>query len=272
VSASFRCIVNNKKGAMLFSIAGALDFDLLNGPTLVHNRTQVKDGGLMKRQLFALMILGTATGAFAQEPAARGGGRGEAPKPAPLFFKETWKEAPGNVPVTQAFVTNPDLQLNIYGAGKEDFGVTSEGNVPHIWTGLCASSCALTLSHKDSFVDLTGKAKIRWYSKTSGFHQVRPVLKLADGTWLIGDHVDANIFDYHESEFYLSEVRWLKLDMPKVQTKGVLLDKVDLSKVDAVGFADLTPGSGHGTGGYSDVAWIEVYGKPVKRDSASSSN
>ena len=170
--------------------------------------------------------------------------------------------------MTQDYVTNPDLQLNIYGAGKEDFGVTSEGNVPHIWTGLCASSCALTLSNKDSFVDLTGKAKIRWYSKTSGFHEVRPVLKLADGTFLIGDHVDANVFDYHESEFYLSEVHWLKLDMPKVQTKGTLLDKVDLSKVDAVGFADLTPGSGHGSGGYSDVAWIEVYGKPVKRDNA----
>jgi hypothetical protein len=84
----------------------------------------------------------------------------------------------------------------------------------------------------------------------------------------VGDHVDANTFDYKESEFFLSEVRWLKLDMPKVLTKGTLLDKVDLSKVDAVGFADLTPGSGHGTGGYSDVAWIEVYGKPVKRDAA----
>jgi len=102
--------------------------------------------------------------------------------------------------------------------------------------------------------------------------KLRVNVKLADGTWLIGDHVDANVFDYHESEFYLSEVRWLKLDMPKVQTKGTLLDKVDLSKVDAVGFADLTPGSGHGTGGYSDVAWIEVYGKPVKRDTASQSN
>jgi len=222
----------------------------------------------MKRQLFTLMFLGVATCALAQEPAPRGPGRGEAPQPAPLFFKETWKQAPGNVPVTQAFVLNTDLQLNIYGAGKEDFGVTSEGNVPHIWTGLCASSCALTLTHKDSFVDLTGKARIRWYTKTSGFHEVRPVLKLADGTWLIGDHVDANTFDYHESEFYLSEVHWLKLDMPKVQTKGVLLEKVDLSKVDAVGFADLTPGSGHGSGGYSDVAWIEVYGKPVKRPTA----
>jgi hypothetical protein len=226
----------------------------------------------MNRQMFTLILLGMATSAFAQEPGPRGGGRGPASQPAPLFFKETWKDFSGNVPVTQDFVVNPDLQLNLYGAGKEDFGVTNEGNMPHIWTGLCASSCALTLSHKDSYVDLTGKAKIRWYTKTSGFHQVRPVLKLADGTWLIGDHADANTFDYHESEFYLSEVRWLKLDMPKVQTKGNLLDKVDLSKVDAIGFADLTPGSGHGTGGYSDVAWIEVYGKPVKRDASNQSH
>lgn len=225
----------------------------------------------MKSKILAVSLL-FATAALAQEPARRGGGPPEPPKPAPLFFKETWKQAPGNVPVTQEFVTNPDLQLNLYGTGKEDFGVTSEGNVPHIWTGLCATACALTLSNKDSYVDLTGRGKIRWFTKTSGFHQVRPVLKLADGTFLVGDHVDANTFDYHESEFYLSEVRWLKLDMPKVQTKGVLLDKVDLSKVEAVGFADLSPGSGHGTGGYSDVAWIEVYGKPVKKDGAASSN
>jgi hypothetical protein len=221
----------------------------------------------MKRWTLALISLLTVTGAFAQEPAGRGGGRGFAapPPPPPLFFKETWKNAPGNVPVTQDFVTNPALQLNIYGTGKTDFGVTSEGNVPHVWTGLCETSCALTLSDKANFVDLTGKAKIRWFTKTSGFHEVRPVLKLADGTWLIGDHVDANTVDYLESEFFLSQVRWIKLDMPKVLTKGALLDKVDLSKVDQVGFADLSPGSGHGLGGYSDVAWIEVYGKPVGR-------
>ncbi|MEP6961568.1 MAG: hypothetical protein ABI995_05800, partial [Acidobacteriota bacterium] len=214
------------------------------------------------------MFVAAAATALAQQPPARGGAR-PAPQPTPLFFKETWKDFAGNVPVTQEFVTNPSLVLSIYGAGKEDFGVTNEGNMPHIWTGLCASSCALALSHKDSYVDLTGKGRIRWNTKVSGFHEVRPVLKLADGTWLIGDHVDAYVFDYHESEFFLSEVKWLKLDMPKVQTKGVLLDKVDLSKVDAIGFADLTPGSGHGTGGYSDVAWIEVYGKPVPRDAAS---
>jgi hypothetical protein len=47
---------------------------------------------------------------------------------------------------------------------------------------------------------------------------------------------------------------------------------VDLSRVDEIGFGDLTPGSGHGTGGYSDVAWIEVYGKPVKREGVAPSN
>ena len=224
------------------------------------------------KQILILAFLLPAASTMAQPPGARGGGRGQAPQPAPLFFKETWKDFSGNVPMTQGFVVNPDLQLNMYGAGTEDFHVTNEGNVPHIWTGLCASSCVLALSHKESFVDLTGKAKIRWYTKTSGFHEIRPVLKLADGTWVIGDHVDANTFDYHESEFYLAEVRWLRLDMPKVQTKGNLLDKVDLSKVDAIGFADLTPGSGHGSGGYSDVAWIEVYGKPVKRETPTPSN
>jgi hypothetical protein len=44
-------------------------------------------------------------------------------------------------------------------------------------------------------------------------------------------------------------------------------EPIDLSKVDEVGFADLIPGSGHGAGGYVNVASFEVYGKPVKRRS-----
>ncbi len=226
----------------------------------------------MKRHIFTLIILGAAASAFAQAPPGGGrgggGGRGAAPQPPPLFLKEAWKQAPGNVPMTQAFVVNPDLQVTLFGTGKEDFGVTSEGGVPHVWTGLCASACALTLSNMDNYVDLTGKAKIRWFTKTSGFHEVRPVLKLADGTFLVGDHIDTSMVDYKETEFFLSEVHWLKLDSAKMQPKGELLDKVDLSKVDAVGFADLSPGSGHGSGGYDDVGWIEVYGTPVKRDAA----
>lgn len=233
----------------------------------------------MRRPIFALILFSAAASMFAQQPApeagGRGGGRGGrggrggafAPQPPPpLFFKETWKNVEGNIPMTQDSVTNANLTVNMYGSGKQDFNITAEGNVPHIWTGLCEAGCAITLSDKANFVDLTGKARIKWYMKTSGFHEVRPVLKLADGTWLIGDHADADTFDYRETEFYPSQVHWMKLDVtPKVLTKGTILEKVDLSKVDQIGFADLTPGSGHGSGGYSDVGWIEVYGKPVAR-------
>lgn len=213
----------------------------------------------------------SAAAVFAQAPASAPAGRGPgraAPQPPVLVLKETWKDGPGNNPMTQEHVTNSDLVLAQYpGTNKEDFGVTSEGGVPHVWTGLCASSCALTLSSKTNYLDLSGKARIRWYLKTSGFHDVHPVLKLADGSFVIGDVTSAEVFDYKIFEIFLANVKWLKLDMPKVQTKGTLLDKVDLSKVDAIGFADLQPGSGHGLGGFSDMGWIEVYGRAVPRES-----
>ena len=220
-----------------------------------------------------LMLAATVAVASAQEPAgnrpagaagARQGGPRQPPAPIPLFFRETWKDTPA-VPATQAVVTNPDLEMTVYGKAPE---VNNEGNVPHVWTGLCAPACAITLKHRQNMVDLTGKARMKWFAKTSGFHEIRPVVKLADGTWLVGSFADAYTFDYHESEFHFAEVRWLKLDIQTLTTKGTLLDTVDLSKVDEVGFVDLTPGSGHGLGGFSDVGWIEVYGKPVSRSAA----
>jgi len=208
-----------------------------------------------------LMVAAMSIATYGQQRAGGAGAR-PAPQPIPLFFRETWKDPNGNVAVTQNFVANPDLELKVYG---KDVNVTGEGNLPHIWTGLCSPSCAVAFRHKTSYVDLTGKAKIRWIAKTSGFHQIRPIVKLADGTWLAGEFADAYTFDFHQTEFFPSDVRWMKIDMETRTTKGDLLPKVDLSKVDEFGFVDLTPGSGHGSGGYSDVGWIEVYGKPVPR-------
>jgi len=215
----------------------------------------------MKRTTIQILLsLIISVSAFAQQAAPQR----RAPQPIPMFFRENWKDTAA-IPVTQEGVTNPDLELKVYGATKDDMTINNEGGVPHVWNGLCPVGCAVVLRHRENFVDLTGKARIRWYTKTSGFHQIRPILKLADGTFLVGDHADAYTFDFHESEFYLGDVRWMRLDIEKVQTKGALLDKVDLSKVDEIGFVDLTPGSGHGQGGYSDVGWIEVYGRPVPR-------
>ena len=60
-------------------------------------------------------------------------------------------------------------------------------------------------------------------------------------------------------------MRWLKLDPERLVTTGNFVDKPDFSKVDEVGFVDLMPASGHGPGGWSDVAQIEVYGNAVMR-------
>ncbi len=218
------------------------------------------------------IVLALAGSAFAQQqPAAQRPARVTRP---PLFFKEEWKQLPsgGEHPITPAAPANPDLELKLYGPSSKDIQLTgtagNENDPIHLWTGLCTGNCAAALRDKNNYVDLTGLARIRWVTKVSGFHQVRPIVKLADGTWLVGDHADGSTADWIENEFSVADVRWLRLDAEKVLTKGNFVEKPDLSKVDEVGFADLMPGSGHGPGGWSDVARIEVYGKPVKRDGA----
>ena len=140
---------------------------------------------------------------------------------------------------------------------------------PNLWTGVCLSPVAVTLRDTGNYVDLTGLAKMGWVTRTSGFHVVRPLLKLADATWLVGDYTEgapsANSTLFLQSEFAISSIRWLRLDIDRVVTRGTWVEKPDLSKVDEVGFADLTPGSGHGWGGFVNVARIEVYGVAVKR-------
>jgi len=205
----------------------------------------------------------------AQEPArGRGGAAPRVTRP-PLFLREEWKQTPagGEHPVDPAAaLSNPNLELKLYGKELLLTGSAQDENNPiHLWTGLCATPCAVALRDKSNYADLTGLARIRWVTKTSGFHQVRPIVKLADGTWLVGDHTDGSTVDWLQSEFSLAEVHWLRLDIAAVVTKGNIVDKADLSKVDEIGYVDLLPGSGHGPGGWIDVATIEVFGKPVKR-------
>jgi hypothetical protein len=207
---------------------------------------------------------------FAQEPAAKGTGKGKAPagRRAPLFFKEEWKQIPGGGEhdITPGHVSNPNLELTVYGDKVEATGAEGDDNNPvHAWTGLCEKPCGLTLKDKKNYVDLTGLSRIKWVTKMSGFHQIRPIVKLADGTWLVGDRADGSVTDWLESDFSLADVKWMKMDGKRLVTMGSILPNPDLSKVDEVGFVDLMPASGHGPGGWADVGKIEVYGKPVAR-------
>jgi hypothetical protein len=210
------------------------------------------------------------TPAGARQGGARQGGAPATRRP-PLFFKEEWKQtaAGGEHPVTPESVGNPNLELKLYGPSSKEIQLTGaandENNPIHVWTGTCTGPCAVAFRDKSNMVDLSGLARIRWNTKMSGFHQIRPIVKLADGTWLIGDHADGTTRDWLYSEFSLADVKWLRLDIAQVVTKGTIVDNVDLTKVDEVGFADLMPGSGHGAGGWADVAQVEVYGRPVAR-------
>lgn len=243
---------------------------------------------LVVSTLMCLISLVIAYDAFAQQPAqptaqqgqmpARTAERAAAPTVAhpPLFFRLDWTQPPAapEHPLAQDAVGNSNLELKLYGPDGKDIQVTGSAQDPinnpvHLWTGVCASPCGIGLRDKNSYVDLTGLAKIRWYTRVAGFHVVRPIVKLADGTWLVGDRADGSTVDWIASEFYVSEVRWRKLDVERmVTTSGGpdWVEKPDLSKVDEIGFTDLMPGSGHGkNGGADDIAWIEIYGKPVSR-------
>ena len=195
----------------------------------------------------------------------------------PLFLSEGWKalttppDDHGAWPASQAAVASPTLQLTLHGtSAKEIVVVAVRGNSDlyplNLWTGTTTSPSAASLRDRANFVDLTDPlAKIRWTVRTSGFHQVRPIVKLADGTWLVGDQATGPSLDFNQSDVSIADLRWLKLDIARVVAVGNWIDHPDLSKVDEVGFADLMPGSGHGPGGYVNVGRIEVYGRRVKR-------
>ena len=91
----------------------------------------------------------------------------------------------------------------------------------HLFTGTCNRPCSLTFRHRTQFVDLSVfGSKIRWLVKQSGFHEVRPVLKLANGTMLVGDHADrwVEAFDWYASEILITSVCWRRLDPERVVT------------------------------------------------------
>ena len=229
----------------------------------------------MYRTAIVTVLLATATVSAAL---AQNAGRGGVAMRPPLFFSESWKSLPtppddhNAWPVSPQGVATPSLELVLLGTTAKEIQLVAAGRggsntVPaNLWTGTTTTPSAAALRDRNNFVNLSAPlAKIRWVIRTSGFHQAWPLVKLADGTWLVGDRPSGLQADFNESEITPTDLRWLKLDPERVVTVGTWIEKPDLSKVDAVGFADLMPGSGHGAGGYINVGRIEVYGAPVKR-------
>lgn len=195
------------------------------------------------------------------------------------FLKVAWNHT--GVPehaIDSTSVADPNIEMHLYGDqphADPDWGGIWENkrfaNDPaHTFTGTCRAACGLTLKRKDAMLDITGLGKLIWNAKAEGFHVVRPLIKVADGSMYVGDVGDGYAIDWHTSEYNLTNVRWRKID-PKTMVNltsigaGGWVTNLDLSKIDEIGFVDLMAGGGHGNGGWTDVAWIQVDGLAVKR-------
>jgi hypothetical protein len=184
-----------------------------------------------------------------------------------LFFREDWKEIEAELPVNQNHVANDHLILNLHGPGKNKIKKSNHPHIPndpfYIWSGECDENWAVSLRHKSQLVDLSGpSAYIKWQSKQSGFRQLRIILKLANGTWLVSDHYDNNTEDWLEKEFKVADIRWRTLNINRVIEEN-WMENPDLTRVEEVGFTDLMVGGQSRAS--SRLDWIEVYGKTVTK-------
>ena len=210
---------------------------------------------------------------FAQQPQQAGGrGAAEAAVRPPLMFREEWKQPPhagalndDNRRVTPEAVGNSNLELKLYGPDSRNLTVYVHEGRQDLWTGLVNSPIAATLRDRNNYMDLTGLARLRWITRTNALHALHPVVRLADGTLMAGTHVDSNEGEFLESEIAFGNQRWFKLDPQKVVT-GVEVKNPDFSRVDEIGFVDLSPAGGHGVAGSANVSVIEVYAEPVPRN------
>lgn len=231
------------------------------------------------------VVLGMVCALSALQPVqaqGRGGGgtAGASVPGLPMFFDVDWTQPAsqdGQTKVVQENIGDANLELMQYGPHESCLltsGVPGSATRPFsVWSGECEAPFATLFRHKTNYVDLTGAAKIRWAVKTSGFHAVRPVVKLADGTMLVGDTAAVSVPMLLQSEIPVAAIRWVTLDPERVVTMGrrggafnaIWVPDPDLSRVDEVGFVDLMPASGHGTGGYIHLSEFQVYGNSVPR-------
>lgn len=229
------------------------------------------------RWVLALAVFaGSAFAAFAL-PSVEVSAQEAAARPA-LLFQETWMQAEAalGTPMSnhrsdnqyylagQSAVTNADLELSLYGARSGDVTVYEHEGRTDLWTGLVGSPVAVTLKHRDNYLDLTGLARVRAILRTNNLHVLHPVVKLSDGTLLVGSQTIMTDGPFLSSEVAFEGQRWFMLDPDEVATGGAVAD-VDLSRVDEVGFADLAPGGGHGNSGWVNISTFEVYANAVPR-------
>lgn len=226
----------------------------------------------MRRTLLTVLALLTWTlAASAQTPAAAA-----AQKPAmnprpPVLFSETWKLPPytgeqtdENMRFVPSVVTNPRLEVKLYGPDAKVVRAAVHEQRVGLWTGMSSGPVAIMLRDRANFVDLTDAARLRWIVRTNAIHLLYPVVKLADGRLIVGDRAINTAGEYLTVEVAFSNMRWYGLDPEKVVVLTEVKDP-NLRRVDEVGLATLQPGGGHGIAGSANLSHVELYAYPTPR-------
>jgi hypothetical protein len=225
------------------------------------------------RTVLAFGLIVSASGASAQQAPA-GRQAAAAPAPAtrpPLLFREQWREPPYkgerddvNQRFTPSVVTNDRIEAKLYGPDAHVIRAAQHEGRIDLWTGLATSPVAVTLRDKRNYVDLTGLARLRWLVRTNAIHTLYPVVKLADGTLIVGNHGISTDGEFLQVEVAFGDMKWFKLDPAKVVVMTEMM-KPDLSKVDEVGLVTLAPAGGHGIAGSANLSAVELFAKAVAR-------
>jgi hypothetical protein len=192
------------------------------------------------------------------------------PRP-PLLLSESWKMPPyageqtdENTRFSPAVVTNPNLEVKLYGQNAAVIRAAVHEERVDLWNGLASSPVAVTLRDRRNYLDLTDPARLRWIVRTNAIHTLNPVVRLADGRLIVSDRTITTAGEFLSVEIAFTNMRWYALDPAKVVV-GTEVRGPDLSKVDEVGLAMLVPGGGHGIAGSANLSNVELFAYPVRR-------
>lgn len=195
---------------------------------------------------------------------------GMTPRP-PLLVSEPWRLPPHtgeptdeNMRFTPAVVTNPRVEVKLYGQDASVIRAAVHEERIDLWNGMAASPVAVTLRDRRNFVDLTDAARLRWIVRTNAIHLLHPVVKLADGRLIVGDRGITTHGEFLAVEVAFSGMRWYALDPVKVVVLTEVMNP-NLRMVDEVGLAMLSPGGGHGIAGSANLSTVELFAYPVPR-------
>ena len=217
------------------------------------------------------LVVSSLSAAYAQQTPAPGTQKpGMAPRP-PLLYSETWKLPPytgeqtdENMRVTPAVVTNPRLEMKLYGTDAAVVRAAVHEERIDLWNGMSSSPVAVTLRDRRNFVNLTDPARLRWILRTNAIHLLHPVVKLADGRLIVGNRGIDTHGEFLQLDIAFSGMRWYSLDPQQV----VVLTEVtnpNLRRVDEVGLASLSPGGGHGIAASANFSTVDLFAYPTPR-------